>query len=73
MCEYCHSYPHMHGCPAEREPRTIYRCKYCGESISEGEIFYSIEGGFYHKECLEDAGVTECLRIVGIEPERAEE
>lgn len=70
-CEYCHTLPHLPGCPAAPEPRAVHRCKYCGDGIVEGEEFYDIDGVFYHVECLEEMGVIKILRLLGIEMEEA--
>jgi len=53
MCEFCHSYPHLSGCPNAPEPKAIYTCKYCGEGIIEGDEYVEIDGDYYHADCLE--------------------
>lgn len=72
-CEYCHTLPHLPGCPGDPEPRAVHRCKRCKEGITEGEEFYDIDGEYYHVECVEeDMSVTEILRLLGIVPEMEE-
>ena len=71
MCEYCHSFPRRSGCPAAPEPRTVYKCSHCGEGIAEGEEYITLEDKRYHVECVEDIGVVDVLRLLGIETEEA--
>lgn len=70
MCEYCMSYPHIPGCPAEPEPKSVHTCALCGWGIYEDEEFYQINGQYYHDVCLEDMGVPNILGLLGIEKER---
>ncbi|GFI61893.1 hypothetical protein IMSAG049_01064 [Clostridiales bacterium] len=70
-CEYCHTLPHLPGCPGEPEPRAVHRCKRCKEGITEGEEFYDIDGEYYHVECLEEMTVAEILSLLGIDKEEA--
>lgn len=74
MCPYCHTLPHLPGCPnaSETEARGVYECTYCGEMIKEGEEFYRIAGEFYHADCLEKAlDVYDLLELLGINEEIA--
>ena len=54
MCEYCHSYPHLHGCPNEPEPKAVHTCEYCKDGILVGDEFAEIDGEYYHVSCLND-------------------
>lgn len=40
MCEYCHAYPHLHGCPnePETEREIVGYCGYCDKPIYEVEL-----------------------------------
>lgn len=71
MCEYCHSYPHMHGCPAEREKKALHMCRMCGEPIGAEEM-YRFGENYYHCECVDELRVSDILSLLGIEKEREE-
>lgn len=59
MCEYCgHSGWHSSGCPNAPDPEAVYECKWCKESICEGDEYYELEGDYYHEECFGDAAVS---------------
>lgn len=47
MCEYCHAYPHLPGCPnePETEREIVGYCGYCDEPIYEGQWKYELGGG----------------------------
>lgn len=73
-CEYCHTLPHLQGCPnvLETEPKGVYECSYCGETIKDGDWFYRIGSEFYHSECLKEGlTATDVLEAIGIEEEMA--
>lgn len=74
MCEYCHTLPHLPGCPKapETEAKGVYECSYCGETIKDGDWFYRIGSEFYHSECLKEGlTATDVLEAIGIEEEIA--
>ncbi len=73
MCEFCHSYPHLHGCPNEPEPRAIYTCRCCGEGIIADDQYADIDGEKYHTECLEDMTIYKLLDLFGVSVEVAQE
>ena len=54
MCEYCHSYPHLPGCPNAPEPETVYTCKHCGADIVEGDEYWEIGDETYCEDCFYD-------------------
>ncbi len=73
-CPYCHTLPHLPGCPNEpyKEAKGVYECSYCGKSINEDEWFYHIGSELYHPECLKEGlTATDVLEALGIEPEIA--
>ena len=58
MCSECHMNPCHPRCPNAPEPRAIYRCKYCGEPIIEGDEYVEIDGDYYHRDsCIEDVAL----------------
>ena len=60
MCEYCHSYPHLHGCPNEPDPETVYNCKHCGGDIREGDEYWEIGDEVYCEDCFYDGIAAFC-------------
>lgn len=54
MCEYCHSFPHLPGCPNAPEPRAVYECEYCGEGIYPGDKYVELDGMYYHWKCIDN-------------------
>lgn len=73
-CEYCHTYPHIHGCPGERRklPKEVYRCEYCGEPIREGQEQCEILEEHYHAKCAEEVfTIWDILEMFGINKEEA--
>lgn len=73
-CEYCHTYPHIHGCPGERRklPKAVCKCEYCGEPIREGQEFYHIYEEYYHCGCLKKGlDISDVLEMFGINKEEA--
>ena len=38
MCEFCHSAPHLPGCPNEPEVDHTKRCALCGDRVDEDEL-----------------------------------
>ena len=74
MCEFCHSYPHLHGCPNEPEPKAIHTCEYCKDGIVVGEEFVEINGDYYHVSCLSDEmTIYDLLGLFGVSYEEASE
>lgn len=73
MCEYCHSFPHLHGCPNEPEPKAIHTCRRCGNGIMAGDEYAEIDGDFYHEECLDDMNLYELLSLFGVMVKTAQE
>ncbi len=67
-CEYCHTYPHRHGCPNE-EIRPIAVCSGCGEPIAERDSRVRLDGYVYHLDCFESISPIDILRLVGIDAE----
>ena len=52
MCEYCHTYPHMPGCPNAPEPEVVGTCAWCEDDIITGEAYAEINGKMYHTDCI---------------------
>lgn len=73
MCEFCHSFPHLHGCPNEPEPKAIYTCRCCGEGIVADDRYADIDGEKYHAECLEEMTIYKLLDLFGVSVEVAQE
>ena len=73
MCEFCHSYTHLHGCPNEPEPSAIYTCRCCGDGIVAGDEYAEIDGDYFHEDCLSDMSTNELLSLFGVMVKTAQE
>ena len=73
MCEYCHQSICPPGCPNADEPKVVYHCSHCGESITAGERYAEIDGDYYHGECLDDWSTSDWLTKFEINMQEAEE
>ena len=65
MCAICHHTPCDPRCPNAPDPPAVYTCKWCGESIVDGEEYIELDGEQYHTECFEDAAVEILLEDYG--------
>ena len=45
MCEYCHSFPHMPGCPCAPDPKVAAICAECKDEIFAGEDYWDFGFG----------------------------
>lgn len=72
-CEYCHTIPHLPGCPNSKKEKTkiIGYCDHCGKPIYEWQYRYEIVGVMFHERCLKNLPGDEILELFGIEPEIA--
>ena len=58
MCSECHMHPCHPRCPNADEPKAMFKCKYCGEDIVEGDEYVEIDGDYYHRDdCIEDVAL----------------
>ena len=72
MCDYCHSFPHLAGCPNQPEPKAVFTCEYCREAIVAGDEYITVGGNFYHVSCIaEEMNVYEILDIFEVSCEVA--
>lgn len=53
MCDYCHHFPHLGGCP-EDEQETFGICKICGKPIERDEEYVELIYEVAHLECIVD-------------------
>lgn len=67
MCQYCHAYPHLPGCPNAPEPESIGTCKWCQEDIVTGEKYAEINGMMFHADCLEDMSAGKLAELFEFE------
>lgn len=65
MCEYCHSWPHLPGCPNEPDPIPVETCCKCGDGIFDGDEYFDGCDGPVCRECMEDMTVSELLELCG--------
>lgn len=56
MCNICMSNPCLPRCPNAAPPKTIGRCLFCGEDLTEDYEFYTdnMDNMFCSKECACD-------------------
>ena len=47
------------------EPKEIYTCEHCGESIVEGDEYVDVDGDYYHDECFMDCSAEILLEKYG--------
>lgn len=72
MCSICLRTPCHPQCPNAPEPEAVYKCKYCGEGIVEGEEYVEIDGEYYHRDdCIEDVALGLLFEKLGLETEVA--
>lgn len=67
MCENCHTYPHMPGCPNAPEPEVVGTCAWCEENIITGEAYAEINGKMYHTDCIEDMSAGKLAELFDFE------
>lgn len=51
MCDYCHSYPHLSGCPNSDNAEKEY-CYKCDRELEHGELVYVLGGKMYCDDCV---------------------
>lgn len=71
MCELCHSFPCIDGCPNCEEPKAVDTCPACDSPIYEGEEVAEINCTLYHVECLEEMSTIELLAMFDVYTEPA--
>ncbi|MBR5874780.1 MAG: hypothetical protein IKY90_08625 [Oscillospiraceae bacterium] len=54
MCNICRQTPCPSMCPNADEPRAVYICSNCGETIREGEDYLSFMGEQVCMYCVEE-------------------
>lgn len=65
MRSVCHKRPYSRWCPNADEPTAVYTCKYCGDSITEGDDYVELAGEYYHEDCFEYSAVEILLEDYG--------
>jgi len=65
MCDFCHSSPHLPGCPNEPAPKAVCVCDYCGEDIVVGDEYVKVFDSVFHLACYEDDPVDIAEAIFG--------
>lgn len=51
MCEHCHSFPHLSGCPND-EQEDFGICKICGKPILRDEEYVELSYEVAHLDCV---------------------
>ena len=72
MCSVCCMSPCHPRCPNADEPKAIYKCSFCEESIVEGDEYYELDGEYYHDECFEDNALEFIIEKLGVTKRTAE-
>lgn len=65
MYSACYKSPCRRWCPNAAEPTAVYTCKYCGDSITEGDDYFELNGEYYHEDCFEDSAVEILVKDYG--------
>ena len=73
MCYGCRKIVCDSRCPDAPEPKTIGKCKECGNGIQLGEEYAEIDGRKYHYDCLDYFSTRQWLELFDIDVETAEE
>lgn len=73
MCAECHQIPCHPCCPNAPEPKSIYICECCRESICEGDDYLEIDCGYYHEECVKENALKILIEVCGARKGKAEE
>ena len=55
MCELCHHSPCLNRCPNAPDPKHVFICSDCGESICIGDEYYDIMGEQFCVDCIQEA------------------
>lgn len=72
MCEYCHCFPHLPGCPNEEEQMSCAVCEGCGERLPVGAKIVDINGSIYCEDCVDDLNAWDVLEMFGVKSFEAE-
>jgi hypothetical protein len=74
MCDECRNFGAHHSqCPNAPEPKKIFDCKLCTDSIVEGDSYYDLpEIGKAHEACVKDLSSVDLLEKFGEYPQIAE-
>lgn len=57
MCNECHQFPHVSGCPDDSgfyPQRICFTCHVCGEPIYEDDLYMEFDGIQICKPCVEE-------------------
>lgn len=55
MCQECRVIPCMPSCPNAPEPKSVFICSGCGESIRDGDDYWEIMGEQFCEDCIDEA------------------
>jgi hypothetical protein len=72
LCDANHTFPRYVRCPYDEGKPFLFLCQECKQGIYDGDIFYNIDGKFFHKNCIEDNYTpVDILKLVGIKEKTA--
>lgn len=54
MCDICHNFPCLPGCPNEPERPAVFECSECNHSIYDGEDYLEHMGEQICKDCVKE-------------------
>ena len=66
MCAICGYSKCVSGCPNAPDPIPVSECYDCHEPILPGDEYAHIDGVDYCKSCLEDMGMEELFKLLGM-------
>ncbi len=55
MCQECRMTPCNPRCPNAPEPKSVFICSNCGESIRDGDDYWEIMGEQFCEDCIDEA------------------
>ena len=67
MCNECFQNPCANRCPNANEPKPIYICEQCGDTINAGDKYVDIGGTIICMRCLGEMNREEIIELCGYE------
>lgn len=58
MCNICLQSPCDSRCPCAEQPKSVFVCSGCGQTIYEGDDYWDIFGEQFCEECIHNARNT---------------
>lgn len=65
MCSVCMQIPCNTRCPNAPEPKAVYQCSVCGESIFRLQKYFETAEGYICDDCIGDMSAKELMEMMG--------